>query len=513
MKNLKIYLSLFGGLVFNLIFWGESLGLNGLLFTLFLFGGLFGLNGKEVTFSKYTWLTAGGMLTFALLMIWHNSFPSKLGWIVSGILLVGFSQEESFKSILYALSSSLRKFFATGKSFYQQINFSDNQRQDLKVAIRYLKLFVLPVLVAIVFFVIFRIANPVFAELTDSVFLWLGESIEWFFQLLSPGRLVLMVFGTYISAWFILRKRSEKLALKEVSISEVVQRKRTPKAGESLFEFSPIALKNENATGAILMTMVALMATAVNLIDISTLWFNFEIEEGMNLSQLVHEGTYMLIISILLSMGIMLYYFRGNQNFYQKNERLKWLAYIWIVQNAIMVISVSIRNYHYIHHFGLAYKRIGVLLFLGLTLFGLATLTLKIKHKKSAFYLIRTNSWSIYALLFALAIPNWDGLIVQHNSSHQYEENIDVPFLISLSDKTLPVLVEKRFFLANAYGKQSWRSSTPLGMRERIMKKSRSFLTEQQDKTWLSWNYADWKTEEFLRAEGITAYEKERNKE
>jgi hypothetical protein len=509
MKNLKIYLSLFGGLVFNLIFWGESLGLNGLLFTLFLFAGLFGLNRKEIIFSKYTWLTAGGMLTFALLMIWHNSFPSKLGWSVSGLLLVGFSQENSFRSIMYASSSSLQKFFLTGKEFYSQINFSDTQRKDLQVATRYVKLFVLPVIVAIVFFVIFRIANPVFAELTDSIFLWMGESIELLFQLLSPGRLVLMLFGTYISAWFILRKRSEKLAQKEASIPEEVKRKRGFVQRTLHFDFSPIALKNENATGAILMTMVALMATCVNLIDISTLWFNFEIEEGMNLSQLVHEGTYMLIISILLSMGIMLYYFRGNQNFYQKNERLKWLAYIWIVQNAIMVISVCIRNSHYIHHFGLAYKRIGVLLFLGLTLFGLATLTLKIKHKKSAFYLIRTNSWATYALLFALAIPNWDGMIVKHNSSHQFMHNMDAKFLLSLSDKTLPVLIEKQEMLSEVYENNKSEHATSFNFKQILTQKSRRFLTEQRDKTWLSWNYAEWEAEDFLRAEGVTAYENE----
>ena len=65
--------------------------------------------------------------------------------------------------------------------------------------------------------------------------------------------------------------------------------------------------------------MVNVLLLVVNIIDINWLWIDFNPKSIDNLSQLVHEGTYVLIFSILLSMAIIEYFFRGNINFYKKN--------------------------------------------------------------------------------------------------------------------------------------------------------------------------------------------------
>ncbi|MFH2094728.1 MAG: DUF4173 domain-containing protein [Bacteroidota bacterium] len=245
-----------------------------------------------------------------------------------------------------------------------------------------------------------------------------------------------------------------------------------------------MALKNEYRRAAILVVSINLLVIVLNIIDINWIWFNFEIREGMDLQQLVHEGTYLLILSILLSMGIILFFFRGNLNFLAGNKLLKYGTYLWIFQNIIMVVSVALRNYHYISHYGLAYKRVGVIIFLILTIVGLITIALKIHRKKSGFFLVKANAWAVFFMMVLLATVNWDMLIAKYNIRHDYPQEIDAEFLLEMSDCTLPVLVANRDKIAT-------ESEMGNFFYDRLREKVFLYKLKQQDKTWLSWTYAD----------------------
>lgn len=255
-----------------------------------------------------------------------------------------------------------------------------------------------------------------------------------------------------------------------------------------------VDLKQEYQIGILLIAMVNVLLLVVNAIDIQFLWLNFDLNEVENLAKLVHTGTYMLIVSILLSMGILMYFFRKNLNFYFKNGLLKKLAYIWIFQNVILVISVVIRTYYYIAEHGLAYKRIGVLLFLTLTTYGLYSLFVKIKGHKSSFYLVRVNSWAVYAMLVFMACLNWDMLIVKHNiekcKSAESKAKIDIGFMVSRSDQTLPILLANRQYIE----KDLKRLFSEMYLDYRI----ETYLEEQKKYSWASWNYGDASTVSLL---------------
>ena len=115
----------------------------------------------------------------------------------------------------------------------------------------------------------------------------------------------------------------------------------------------------------IVFTLLNLLLLVVNVLDINWIWFDFEVPLEFSLKQFVHEGTYLLIFSILLSMMLVLYFFRSSLNFYPKKKALVVLGKIWIIQNMVLAFSVFIRNYHYIDYHGLAGKRIGVIAFFG----------------------------------------------------------------------------------------------------------------------------------------------------
>jgi uncharacterized BrkB/YihY/UPF0761 family membrane protein len=81
----------------------------------------------------------------------------------------------------------------------------------------------------------------------------------------------------------------------------------------------------------------------------------------------------------------------------------------------VFATMASIMIHHDIQHFGLAYKRIGVLVFLALVLIGLVTIFVKIPQRKTAFYLVRVNAWFAIAILVVTSCVHWDETIARYN--------------------------------------------------------------------------------------------------
>ena len=168
----------------------------------------------------------------------------------------------------------------------------------------------------------------------------------------------------------------------------------------------------------------------------------------------VHEGAGLLIFSIILAMLLLLLFFRGNLNFYKKNKWLRYGAYLWIFQNLFLVFSVCMRDYYYISHYGLAYKRIGLLFFLAMVLAGLLTVFLKIYYTKTTYYLLRINAWVAILLLVFASTVHWDETIARYNLARKSSIPLDIHFLLSLSDKTLPLIENNKELLEKDVGKE-----------------------------------------------------------
>jgi hypothetical protein len=225
-------------------------------------------------------------------------------------------------------------------------------------------------------------------------------------------------------------------------------------------------------------------------------WFGFKYNNDINLSEYVHEGTGLLIFSILLAMVLLLFFFRGNLNFYKQNKWLRLGSYAWLFQNAVLVVSVLLRDYYYIDHYGLAYKRIGVLIFLAMVLAGLVTIFIKIQQRKTAYYLLRVNAWIAIVILVVSSCIHWDETIARYNLARKNTITLDVKFLLTLSDKVLPLLEKNMDVLdrknaseQNTEGEYLYRSN--LTQRQVFENRKKEFSNTQKLYTWLSWNMAD----------------------
>lgn len=471
--------------LFHAMFWREKMGINTAMFQLLQTGllvYLYPASFKRANVQATTLLT----LVATAMVIWHNSFISKFAYFNSLLLMVAFVHEPELKSIVYACAHSLHQIlhtFAKGLQRITQLPKTTGVLGNASVLLnRHVKLVMIPIAIFCIFFAIFKAANPVFDQLTNQGFDYLGRWLSSFtFDIYVPW-LFFLFFGAWATGFIIFNWYKKDMLQREQTQQDQLYRVKTPRQSTALFHLA--SLRQEYKIGLITVAMVNVLLLVINAIDVQFIWFNFDYGKAGNLKAMVHKGTYLLIFSIVLSMGILLYFFRRNLNFYPQNHRLKKLAYVWLVQNAILVVSVALRTMYYIEAKGLAYKRIGVLIFLCLTMFGLFTMFRKIDQRKSAYYLWKHNSWAVYVMMVAMSLFNWDRMIVQHNYAHYGQLS---SFTIERSVRTLDLL--------HQYSAQATQ-----GHKSYLKYRIHGFQHEQESYSWLSWNYADWRVKQYFKA-------------
>jgi hypothetical protein len=152
-------------------------------------------------------------------------------------------------------------------------------------------------------------------------------------------------------------------------------------------------------------------------------------------------------------MGVLLWFFRGNLNFLPDNERLRWLAHLWLAQNAMLVLSVGLRNWQYVANFGLAYKRLGVFGFLIATMGGLWLVYLKTREQRTVTFVLQKSAQLALVLLLLYSTVNWDRMITRYNIRQAAPGQLDTDFLTrEVSPVNLPTLWEERHRLQIAAG-------------------------------------------------------------
>ena len=98
-------------------------------------------------------------------------------------------------------------------------------------------------------------------------------------------------------------------------------------------------------------------------------------------------------------------------------------------------------------------------------------------------------------MLVAASCVHWDETIARYNLAHKNTIPLDVKFLLSLSDKTLP-LIEKNQDVLNekkeiAGGEGEYLYRSGLSSREVFELRKKDFFAAQQTYSWLSWNVSD----------------------
>lgn len=500
--NLKVLALAILSILFNYFFWQEKIGINLLLFNSLLISSL--IYSDKIKLDSLSIKVALSLtILTGILVIVHNSVISVFAHFFSFIALIGFLHRPQLTSVSGAMFqfgvNALMSTFEPIILLANTNNHRSGSNNKFNMILRITKLLIIPIVVFIIFLLIFKTANPIFRNILDSTFSGFFHAFDQFFQTLSFPHLAFILLGSYLIVCVLKNWERAK------GIHQLFQFQ-SPKTLEAPANLIENNVKNEYKTALILICSVNVLLFIINIIDIRFIWFNIggDLKSAVELSQLVHEGTYLLILSILLSIAILLFYFRKDLNFLPNNKWLLSASYIWIIQNGILVISVLLRNYEYIINYGLTHKRIGVFFFLLLITAGLALIWLKIKKLYSFLYLFKQAGWVFYIAFTSLAIFDWDSMIARYNLSTQSAADIDYKYLYDLSDRTLPILYENKEKIAERI-KQTPNINQETEI-NKLNNKIKRYLTDQQGYTWVSWDLSNSKAVDYFKDKKLEDY-------
>lgn len=503
-----------GVVLFDVLFWREGGGLNMLIFTVFIIGAQLLMLPRHAAArrSGYFRLMVAGSLFSGAMMAVYGSGVAALACLASVLMLLGYVNQPQLKLVVYALLTAINSLAQAWLRVLRTVRPPQHAGQGARRGWFYGRLFLVPLVILGAFHLLFAVANPRYEAFSSQALATLGEWLLLLLPDISLGHLLFLGLGFVLTAGVVVAVPVYVFADYESQFGEFIRRQRDRVASFGVrrpdFRWKTtraLDLRKEYLAAVAVFALVNLLLLVVNAIDINWLWFGFEPAQGFDLAQFVHEGTYVLIFSILLAMGIVLWYFRRNLNFYQPGlPWLRWGATVWVAQNAVLAVSVGLRNYYYILHSGLAYKRIGVCFFLLLTFFGLVTVLLKIWQRRSAYSLVRLNSLATYVVLLLLAAGNWEVWIARYNLQPRFA-SIDVGFLLDMPGRVLPELVAHRAQLAQVpsltiedeYGQAKTISAADA--QARIDAAVAAWKTHYSiNSDWQSFTYADWQAAQAL---------------
>jgi len=409
-------------LLFSILFHQQNFGLNVALFTLITIAILSFFNLEKMR-NKQTLFYAGLYVLSGVLVFVNNSFLSYFTNFSAMCLFVG-SISEANNSIyikwINGLSSIIAGFFHRKSEEVKIEDSVETQEEPTKSIdiLHWVKLIAIPLTLVILFVVLYSNGNPIFKELIGEINF---KFIEFKFILCA------------LIGYAIMTNYSKPIKIKPATLEDL----NTSNYLEKNEDVDTETLKKETQLG---ITILGFLNVLLIGYLITELLFVSRLQSlsAQELSTQLHGGIYTLIISIVIAIITILVLFRGDLNFYKNNKTLKALTYSWIILNTVLVILVVLKNFYYVNQFGFTYKRIGVFVYLLLTIVGLITTILKVKNIKNLWFMLRANTNIAFVILLICTTINWDRTITNYNLT--YINNPDLEYLVSLSNSNAEVL-------------------------------------------------------------------------
>ena len=457
MKRISLII---GAILFSTLFHKQGIGLNLSVFSiltviiLMLYNKTAFKRKSTIAFTILYFITASSIF-------FYNNTLSIIANTIAFITLVGQVSEQN-TSIYVNWLNGLYSFIAG--LFHRNFNTNEKEQKiEQKKEIDYLqltKIIGIPLAALIIFISLYKNGNPMFNDLINGID----------FSFINFQWILVALCGYY------LLSNISNPVIVDPATSKDIQTGNSLPLKASLENDN---LKKEHQLGFVLITTLNTLIFIFLLTDITYLLTSEDLRASVFSNQ-VHSGINALIASIIFAIIIILYFFRGDLNFYKKNKKLKLVAYTWIVLNAFLVINIIIKDAQYIYYFGLTYKRIGVLVYLTLTVIGLVTTFIKVKNLKNFWYLFRVNTITAFTVLIVSCAINWDSYITIYNLN--YSKSMDFNYLIELSNNNT-------FILKNYLDNHNLEPEKALAIKQKF----NSYVSELNNKSWQELQFDNFK--------------------
>jgi len=342
----KHQLILVCSLIFSLLFYHESVGVNLAIFGLVLTGLICFFFQDRFTSRTHLVLVLTSILS-CIAFAWYGDFVSFLALAMSIFFLQFKTQENNLKIVQVFPLAFINGIASLGRMlmFSQWLPKREIKNDFAKKLIAY---FLIPMIFVVLFFIVYAFGSDHFSALfTDYT---LDLNIGQFILITILGFYLSFTFWNYWIPAVCYEKNS--LLDNDFNNEDAIKNQST---------FSFLDLDFERRSGEITLFLLNVLI----LVFIVTYNYEqfFEVVEKSKLSAATHERVNAVIFSIVMAVGVIMFYFKGGFNFNKKAKNLKRLSKIWILLNGILILSTIIKNSEYVSFFGLTYKRLGVLRF------------------------------------------------------------------------------------------------------------------------------------------------------
>jgi hypothetical protein len=322
MKNVTLLIS---AVLFSTLYYKQNIGLNLSLFTL-LTVLLLVLKNRELFKNKSTNYKIIGYLITGTTVFLYKSDLTIIANIIAFFTLIG--NVSAHKSSIYVqwLNGMYTAIVSAFSLYYDSLNTETKQLKKVKINYVYwLKIIGIPATIIIIFINLYRNGNPMFDELI----------LKIDFSFINLHWMLFVLLGYYLFYNITHPIKIEPLTSSDICIKNYLEK-------DTLEAISLLQLKNEKQLGLVLMLSLNALIIFFLITDILHL---SEIHNMLasQLSKQVHTGVNALIFSNILAIAIILYFFRGNLNFFENNTDLKKLTFVWIFLNVSVVIITLFR--------------------------------------------------------------------------------------------------------------------------------------------------------------------------
>jgi uncharacterized protein DUF4153 len=418
------------------------------------------------------------VLTIALLAgisawtLWW--LPTCLGWLALGALAIKLHRPEwSITELIWAVpwTAVLAPLKLLG-----HLCRSMSARTAARTAGRWFRarVVLVPIIVCLLFLVIFYNASPVFAQTLDDLFETFTNWFEDFFHLFTFGRMLtwllwLMLFAALIRP--VVRSWIANL------LARCTENLEPPKNMQS----------SNYATAVSTLLSVNLLFLLFNIQDSVYLYFKAELPPGIAYYKFAHNGCGWLTVGLILSTAVIGLIFRGRMNFHPRGGLLRALACVWVLLNGVMAVGALRRLQMYVNYNGLTRLRLVGLYGVVLVIVGLAVMVWKVRKAKNFAWLVRRDLLAFWIIAVLLALTPRDTVCVQYNVSEVMSGNHRP--LATIMGKTWAAGALPRMIPLLDYEgeKQETIRKGVAGLLGRRLLKLRAATTER----WTEWQWAD----------------------
>lgn len=413
----KALIAIAGALIFSTLFYSQNLGLNMLLFAITAVIAVFTIHKIARRPSMY--IIASLYVTSALFVFTVNTILSMITCIIAFIIFSGAIS--GVKNSIYAQWFNGLYQLIAGAIHQRVVTKSTKEITPKNHNYGFIILTIVVVLVIVLIFaLLYGKANPILGS-------WIAKidlsfiNLSWFITTIMGYLLINNLLSSAEFDVLTVVDRNAPIILETVIITE---KKETTLTKQLLF-------------GTVLLIALNVLILLFVVVDITYI-SGSPLSDAAALSKTVHEGVGALVVSIIIAITIILILFRGDLNFYKKSEKLRLLTYTWIGLNILIIVLTAYKNYLYSSGFGLTYKRIGVFIYLALSITGMITTYFKIARKHNFLFMLQANTRVAFFILIAISSFSWDRVITKQNLAQV--TNPDMSYLLTMASSNADLL-------------------------------------------------------------------------